>query len=439
MKTLTSSSSSSNSFLDKYRDGGGFFSSKEVSLNRPQINFLSSKKLVHVRFLQLTSSVQHKPVLESVSSLSSDVQAQLETAAPNQETYQSKTIHVRFQLQKECMFGEQFLIVGDDPMFGLWDPENAIPLNWSDCHVWTVELDIPVGKSIQFKFLLKDRTGNILWQPGPDRIFQTWETENTITICEDWENAEYQKISEGDRDWFANENADDSNVNSAEEMADDPIAIDADDSNVNSAEEMADDPIAIDVDDSNVNSAEEMVNDLIAMVAENISFPNEDNPIVYASNNMFDGQPEEFVMAMKNTMIEEDILGSNGRAAAAVEESLISPHEGGAVLVPGLTPIPTMPTEGEIEDESIVMDASIGINEAKKHDLPEIQLDEKQEPERGPINGEEQEFDDELKQTPRLAKQLQPDAIPWESNVLQSDMQWGRRTLQMLLNGLGLM
>ncbi|KAK4834544.1 hypothetical protein QYF36_024639 [Acer negundo] len=402
MKTLTSSSSSSSSsssnlFLDKYRDGGGFFSSKEVSLNRPHISFLSSKKLVHVRFLQLTSSVQHKPVLQSVSSLSSDVQTQLETAAPNQETYQSKTILVRFQLQKECKFGEQFLIVGDDPMFGLWDPENAIPLNWSDGHVWTVELDIPVGKSIQFKFVLKDRTGNMLWQPGPDRIFQTWETDNTITICEDWENAEYQKISEGDGDLFANENAGDSNVNSAEEMADDPIAI----------------------------------------VAENISYPNEDNPIVYASNNdKFDGnqisQPEESVMAIKNTMIEEDILGSNGRAAAAVEESLIS-DEGGAVLVPGLTPIPTVPTEGEIQDESIVIDASIGINEAKKHDMPE--LDEKQEPERGPINGEEQE----PKQTPRLAKQLQPDAFPSESNVVQNDIQWGRRTLQMLLNGLGLM
>lgn len=38
------------------------------------------------------------------------------------------------------MFGEQFLVVGDDPMFGLWDPASAIPLNWSDGHTWTVEL-----------------------------------------------------------------------------------------------------------------------------------------------------------------------------------------------------------------------------------------------------------------------------------------------------------
>ncbi|KAK2645937.1 hypothetical protein Ddye_021132 [Dipteronia dyeriana] len=45
-----------------------------------------------------------------------------------------------------------------------------------------------------FKCVLKENTGNMLWQPGPDWIFQTLETENTITIREDWGNAEYQKL-----------------------------------------------------------------------------------------------------------------------------------------------------------------------------------------------------------------------------------------------------
>ncbi|CAI9782397.1 unnamed protein product [Fraxinus pennsylvanica] len=51
-----------------------------------------------------------------------------------------KTVNVRFKLRKECAFGQQFLIVGDDPVFGLWDPADAIPLNWSDGHVWSVKL-----------------------------------------------------------------------------------------------------------------------------------------------------------------------------------------------------------------------------------------------------------------------------------------------------------
>ncbi|CAL9121376.1 unnamed protein product [Musa textilis] len=107
-----------------------------------------------------------------------------------------KTVLVRFVLQMKCSFGQQFLLVGDDPMFGLWDPEKAVPLEWTSGHEWTAELDLPVGKQIQFKFILKGVSGEIKWQPGPDRCLQTWETSNTIVVSEDWEDAESQKISE---------------------------------------------------------------------------------------------------------------------------------------------------------------------------------------------------------------------------------------------------
>lgn len=47
---------------------------------------------------------------------------------------------MKFQLQKECRFGDQFLLVGDDPIIGAWNPESAVPMNWSDGHIWSVEL-----------------------------------------------------------------------------------------------------------------------------------------------------------------------------------------------------------------------------------------------------------------------------------------------------------
>lgn len=112
-------------------------------------------------------------------------------------------------------------------MIGLWNPLNGLQLNWSDGHVWTVELvsnrslsldhglivrifilndrcfcwfvlqDVPIGKSIKYKFLLKGDTGkDILWQPGPDRILQTWATDKTITVSEDWDNADLQRLAE---------------------------------------------------------------------------------------------------------------------------------------------------------------------------------------------------------------------------------------------------
>ncbi|KAJ0987875.1 hypothetical protein J5N97_006231 [Dioscorea zingiberensis] len=105
-------------------------------------------------------------------------------------------MHVKFVLHKECLFGQQFLMVGNEGMFGLWDPTNAIPMEWSDGHVWTIELDIPVGRSIQFKFILQSPSGEISWQPGPDRCLHIWETAKRIIFLEDWEDADKQKILE---------------------------------------------------------------------------------------------------------------------------------------------------------------------------------------------------------------------------------------------------
>lgn len=53
-----------------------------------------------------------------------------------------------------------------------------------------------MGKEIKFKFILRELSGGIKWQPGPDRLLQTWDTVNTIVVTHDWENAEDQIISE---------------------------------------------------------------------------------------------------------------------------------------------------------------------------------------------------------------------------------------------------
>ncbi|KAI3666986.1 hypothetical protein L6452_42027 [Arctium lappa] len=131
---------------------------------------------------------------ESLNGFTIEAEEDLETKAKTE----AQTVRVRFQLQRKCSFGQNFLIVGDDPIFGLWDPSNAIPLTWSDGHVWTVDLDIPVGKCIKFKFIMQERNGKFTWQPGPDRILECWESEKIITLCEDWENPDSRRIIEAD-------------------------------------------------------------------------------------------------------------------------------------------------------------------------------------------------------------------------------------------------
>ncbi|KAL1200597.1 Phosphoglucan, water dikinase [Cardamine amara subsp. amara] len=158
------------------------------------------KTFHHLKFLRLDSAQSRilKPIpLRSSSIKNSQVHAEAEEIEALEKS--TKTVRVRFQLRKECVFGEHFFILGDDSVFGgLWDPGNALPLNWSDGHVWTVDLDLPVGRLVEFKFILKATTGEVLWQPGPNRALETWETNKTIRICEDWENADLQMIIEED-------------------------------------------------------------------------------------------------------------------------------------------------------------------------------------------------------------------------------------------------
>ncbi|KAL5220962.1 hypothetical protein ABZP36_025675 [Zizania latifolia] len=113
-----------------------------------------------------------------------------------------KTVHVKFVLQKQCAFGQRFLVVGEDPALGLWDPVKASALDWSEDHVWTVKKELPANRSIEFKFLLQDPSGQVHWQHGHNRILQVADTSNTLVVVEDWDEAKNQKVSEevGDAD-----------------------------------------------------------------------------------------------------------------------------------------------------------------------------------------------------------------------------------------------
>lgn len=53
---------------------------------------------------------------------------------------ETQTVRVQFRLQRECSFGQNFLITGDHPILGSWDPNNAISLTWSDGHIWTADI-----------------------------------------------------------------------------------------------------------------------------------------------------------------------------------------------------------------------------------------------------------------------------------------------------------
>ncbi|XP_047044476.1 uncharacterized protein LOC124648818 [Lolium rigidum] len=106
------------------------------------------------------------------------------------------TVQVKFVLQRQCAFGQRFLVVGDDPALGLWDPTKAAALEWSEGHVWTARMDLPANRAIEFKFLLQDPSGQVSWQHGHNRTLQIAETSKTLVVYEDWDDAKCQEVLE---------------------------------------------------------------------------------------------------------------------------------------------------------------------------------------------------------------------------------------------------
>ncbi|KAI3977506.1 hypothetical protein MKX01_000419 [Papaver californicum] len=149
---MCSSSSSSQLLLQ---------SSKNRAFSSSRAALLSTKKPVFVSFYQKRN--YNVDISHSISLQFKDV-----------ISFQSKMVRVKFQLIKMCLFGQEFLMFGNDPIFG----------------------DVPIDKAFQFKFILKDPTGEVKWQPGPNRVFQTWETNKTIVVFEDWDIVGLQMISE---------------------------------------------------------------------------------------------------------------------------------------------------------------------------------------------------------------------------------------------------
>jgi hypothetical protein len=235
---------------------------------------------------------------------------------------------------------------------------------------------MPAGKSIQYKFILKGKEGDIIWQPGSDRIIQTWETVNRIIVCEDWENAELQKIVEENRLSQTNEEPQVlSEVSTSNEISD------------NSRDKMEFNVSGI--EDTQIYAEEKLIDDSIssstekpmAIIAENIGSSEDhiESTSHEANKKNAVGESEESEDGPQNDDRIND-LGYNGNAAGLknlegtiVEGSLID-SEGGPVLVPGLTPQAEEETSsGEVvEEEKNVIEPSIEAFETQDQNIPEV-------------------------------------------------------------------
>jgi hypothetical protein len=144
------------------------------------------------------------PLWFRVAALSEDgIATEAAVEAPVQEepavgapAVEGPTVKVKFELQRECHFGQQFKVVGGDCQFGDWDPSAAVPLNWSEGHLWTVEVDVPEGKKFEYKYVLSGQEGEVDWQPGLNHVLEVAAGAGSLVVSEPWEESQPEPTAE---------------------------------------------------------------------------------------------------------------------------------------------------------------------------------------------------------------------------------------------------
>ncbi|XP_057458588.1 uncharacterized protein LOC130749274 isoform X2 [Lotus japonicus] len=436
------------------------------------LRFRNDRKGSNFWLLKLVQNKGYYPVHALPAKTQVDLEAAEPQVAQSEQINESKFVRVAFQLQKDCDFGEQFLIVGDHPILGSWEPTEALPMTWSDGHVWTIELDMPVGESILFKFILKGKEGDIIWQPGSDRVINTWETMNKIIVFEDWENAELQEIIEEDQFSQSNEKPQDNSevLISAEILNNPPEALESnekpqDNSEVLISAEILNNPqedlesnvsqtsgiqdIQTDAEEKPLAepvlqhltsvSSSSSIEKPMAMVAENID-SSED--FVESTSHQKDirnmiQQNEESANSPRNDVVIHH-LGRNGNAAplknqeGTIAERSLFDFEGGPVLVPGLVPPSEEAGPGEVEEKT-TMGPSVEALETQDQNIPEFSEeqelnDDKPQEVNATIHDDPELLDNEHEEQFHLASAMEDRSRsdPVYGNPLQNDIQWGR-------------
>lgn len=106
---------------------------------------------------------------------------------------------VSFTLPHHVEFGQEICVVGEADTLGKWDATAAVPLNWNDGDIWTVEAELPIGASVEYKYIIRSPdNGEVLeWQPCENLVIQidpAATTDGPVVVKDEWEGAAHELL-----------------------------------------------------------------------------------------------------------------------------------------------------------------------------------------------------------------------------------------------------
>ncbi len=107
------------------------------------------------------------------------------TATPTNTATPAPGVSVLFNENASTSWGQNVYIVGNVAALGSWNPNNAVLMSSASYPVWKVTINLPANTLIQYKYIKKDGSGNVIWESDPNRSFTT-PGSGSVTRNDTW-------------------------------------------------------------------------------------------------------------------------------------------------------------------------------------------------------------------------------------------------------------
>ncbi|MGW4384245.1 carbohydrate-binding module family 20 domain-containing protein [Kitasatospora sp. NPDC004531] len=90
-----------------------------------------------------------------------------------------------FAVNATTTFGQNIYLAGDAAALGGWDTSKALLLDSAAYPVWKLDVALPAGTAIQYKYIRKDAAGNVTWESGANRT-ATVPASGKVVLNDTW-------------------------------------------------------------------------------------------------------------------------------------------------------------------------------------------------------------------------------------------------------------
>ncbi|OJJ48019.1 hypothetical protein ASPZODRAFT_131668 [Penicilliopsis zonata CBS 506.65] len=114
------------------------------------------------------------------------------TSTTSTATATCTSVAVTFDLIATTEYGQNMFLSGSISALGDWNTDDAVALSaadyTSDDHLWFLTVDLPVGTSFEYKYILVESDGTVVWADGDNESYTVPTACEAVTVDDTWDS-----------------------------------------------------------------------------------------------------------------------------------------------------------------------------------------------------------------------------------------------------------